>query len=221
MKTRIRSRLAHHLAALGVIYAACSTFFAPVAHAGPLLYIITFTTASGLAPTGGSFLYDASASVGSQFSSFYVNWDGQQFDLTAPANAPSDGAGALAECALLPFQFLSTGSDCSTHATGFPNWEGAAPPYESEPVFSFEDNDGASDGGSMYIIDGVTSGSTASPDDTPAVGEWSIALAATNVPEPSTIMLVLAGGGWLLYRKRGSPATKRARPTDQKCHPLP
>ncbi len=61
-------------------------------HAGPLVYNITFLFSAGSSappalPTG-SFDYDASAAVGSQFSNFIVNWDGMSFNLTSAANNP-------------------------------------------------------------------------------------------------------------------------------------
>lgn len=119
MKSCIRTRITHPLAALAVILAACATFFAPVTHADPILYDITFNTTSGTAPTGGSFLYDASASIGSQFSSFYATWDGIQFDLTVAANSPEFLAGD-GGCSESIFLFLETGSACTTHAPSWP-----------------------------------------------------------------------------------------------------
>jgi hypothetical protein len=121
--TGIRRRIAHPLAAMGVIYAACATIVAPVAHAGPLLYSIVFTTSFGPAPTGGSFYYDASAPIAVAFSDFIVSWDGLQIDLTASANNPEIGAPDGVCLVNDAFEFLNTGSACTLHASGYPGWE--------------------------------------------------------------------------------------------------
>jgi hypothetical protein len=53
--------------------------------ASPVTYNIAFTSAIGLLPTSGGFIYD-SANAASPFSSFVVVWDGITFDLTSVAN---------------------------------------------------------------------------------------------------------------------------------------
>jgi hypothetical protein len=207
-KTRIRSRLAHPLAAMGVIYAACAIFLPPAVHADSLQYSIIFTTTSGIAPTGGSFYYDAAATVGFQFSSFYVTWDGFRFDLTGAANSPifvSDNG----ICVDNVFQFLSTGTACSTHAYYAPDWEAGAGEYD------FEDT--SSDRNGVLIMRAIGG----DVNDDGGYGGWAIVLDQVPAPEPSSLMLALAGGGWLLYLRRSSPATKRNRPAGPNPHPLP
>jgi hypothetical protein len=60
---------------------------AATATASPETYYITFT-GSGIIPTSGQFTYDSTSAVGSQFSSFTVNWNNTVFDLTTGANSP-------------------------------------------------------------------------------------------------------------------------------------
>ena len=50
-------------------------------------YSIDFTTISGSPAPTGSFTYDASAPLGSQFTGFVVDWYGYSIDLTSSANA--------------------------------------------------------------------------------------------------------------------------------------
>jgi hypothetical protein len=77
-----------------LVIAACG---ASLAFASPVDYTINFTNTetSGLAPTAGSFVYDAGAA--DPFSDFTVTWDGYTFDLTAGANDP-DALGPTPSC---------------------------------------------------------------------------------------------------------------------------
>src|SRR5579863_7894850 len=80
----------HGLKILRFVGFASLLLAAPAADASPLSYDIDFTAFNfmGPPPTSGSFTYDASAAIGSQFSDFTVVWDGLTFDLTAAANNP-------------------------------------------------------------------------------------------------------------------------------------
>jgi hypothetical protein len=53
-------------------------------HAAPILYTMSFTPSFGIAPSSGSFSYDASSLT--PFAAFIVNWDGENFDFTSGAN---------------------------------------------------------------------------------------------------------------------------------------
>lgn len=66
-------------------------------------------TVGTLAPTSGAFDYDAA----SGFSNFLVNWDGEQFNLTAPANSPQ-GSGCGTYNAALTFAFLEGMTLCAS-----------------------------------------------------------------------------------------------------------
>ena len=56
------------------------------AMASPIPYNITFTTTAGIAPTAGSFTYDAAAPLASRFTNFTVSWDNILFNFTSVAN---------------------------------------------------------------------------------------------------------------------------------------
>jgi hypothetical protein len=209
MKTGTRTLIHPFLAALG-IFTACSSIFAPDAYAGPIQYNITFTTGSGIAPTAGSFLYDSAAPLGSRFSSFSVTWDAAIFDLSASANNPSiDFVGGA--CSDDAFSLMS-GTACTAHALGVPEWLGSTSYFgPSDPVsFEFFDEDVFAADRTM-IVDRTARG----PASESGRGGWTVAPSGTPVPEPGSLILALGGGGSLLYRKLRSPATKRTRPTDQ------
>jgi hypothetical protein len=108
--------------------------------AAPVLYTINFTTTSGVAPTSGSFDYDSSQPVGSQFTNFFVSWDGSTFNLTPTANSPYGTPSG--DCSASVITFLTTGSDCTTHSNGRPSWiaEIDGPGTEQEE-FDFDDED--------------------------------------------------------------------------------
>jgi hypothetical protein len=85
------------------------------AFAGPVPYVINFTTTSGSpAPTSGSFTYDSAAALGAQFTAFVVVWDGLTFDLTSAANAGgfSFGCGAVKVNSATAFAILSGTNEC-------------------------------------------------------------------------------------------------------------
>lgn len=209
------------LLALG-IFIACSTIFAPVAYAGFIQYDITFSTLWGTAPTAaGSFLYDASATPGSRFSNFTVPWAAVSFDMTARANDPSDFYSPSGACVNDAFALLS-GWACSPHSSGFPSWEAS---YDRGfEYFFFRDASRPSNETGEFLAFSTflylpVPGPLGPRSD--GGGVFSISPAAASVPEPGTLMLTLAGGGFLLYRKLRSPATKRTRPTEQHHRPLP
>lgn len=175
--------------------------------AGPIQYSINFTATLGTAPTNGSFFYDASAPVGSQFSSFTVTWDGIQFDLTRPANLPSfasDGG----TCDDNVFAFLETGSACANHHVGLPVWGGDNFTRNPDADFYFVDQDAANTG--LLEITAYTPSMATQPNESDE-GVFTITPLTSTVPEPSSLMLVLAGGGWLLL-KRSFPAARRNSP---------
>jgi hypothetical protein len=87
-------------------------------------YTINFTTGSGSPTPSGSFTYDASAPLGSQFTGFVVDWYGYSINLTSSANAPSVyGAGCGGGGSAATFAFLSGSVPCSPNSLG-PNWIG-------------------------------------------------------------------------------------------------
>ena len=177
------------------------------ASAGPIAYTINFTTTSGLAPTSGSFDYDSSQSVGSQFSSFFVTWDGISFNLTSDANGNISTGG---DCTTPTITFLMTGIGCLNHFTGFPEWYVEA----SNPTtaqFNFEDHDAAGVQTIMISADQTFSGSP--PLSPGPFGTWTATATSTSVPEPSTLTLAALGGGaFLLFLRWTSRPSRRQGP---------
>ena len=163
--------------------------------ASPVTYNISFTLTTGTtAPTSASFVYDSAAVAGARFSSFVVNWDGLTFDLTASANHPSTFFGT--GCKLDGFLLLSGISVCTP--PGQQSWKGAITSLAS---FYFIENaapiDFALVGGSLEITGTAKSGT----------GSYSI----SQVPEPSTALLVLAPLAWLAAKRRSRKSHRPSR----------
>ena len=76
-----------------------ASILAPLFLCGVLLqassshYVIQFTAEAGVAPASGSFDYDSSRPVGSQFTNFVVSWAGVRLDFTSTANLLICGSG--------------------------------------------------------------------------------------------------------------------------------
>ncbi len=167
--------------------------------AGPVLYNINFTTASGIAPTSGSFLYDDAAA--NPFASFLVVWDGLTFDLTAGANNPAvtngcDPATPGTATGQDSFAALFTvGTPCS----GPLEW--LAIRDFANSGFTFNDRlQNVSDPALTVLGQGSGSSQIAF-----ANGSFS---AVAAVPEPSQAWLMFGGGVLLaVWRRRNSPKT--------------
>jgi len=197
---------------------ACATCLAPAATASPVAYTINFTATSGSAPASGQFSYDSAQPAGSKFSSFAVVSDGITFNLTPSANNPSfSNPGGT--CSNDVFNFLSTGSACATHATGYPLWfVGAGGP--AEQVFAFSDV--SANGVNGLSISADVQGLPEGVLRASGRGTWTITAASTSAtPEPASLMLVLAGGTLLLLRKRRYRAPNCPRSTGRARHLLP
>ena len=172
---------------------------AATASAGPILYNINFTTASGIAPTSGSFLYDDAAA--NPFASFLVVWNGMSFDLTASANHPTvtngcDPATPGTATGQDSFAALFTvGTPCS----GPLEWRAIRDIPNS--VFIFSDNlQNVSDPALTVSGQGPANSQIAT-----ANGSFS---AVAAVPEPSQAWLMFGGGVLLaVWRRRNSPKT--------------
>ena len=182
---------------LGLVGAAAT------ASAGPILYNINFTTASGIAPTSGSFLYDDAAA--NPFASFLVVWNGITFDLTAAANDPilSNGCDPATPGTATGHDSFAALFTVGTPCTGPREWRAvkAAP-----TVVGFYDN--VQNGSDPALS--VTGVAPAIPGSQVffANGGFS-ALAA--VPEPSQAWPMLGGGVLLaVWRRRNSPMPSRS-----------
>lgn len=169
---------------VGLAAAAASATAAPVA------YNITFTeTSGGTAPTSGSFLYDSATET---FSSFIIEWNARSFDLTSSANSPavSGPCNTAAANSADFFTYLAGATPCASRV-----WNAS----EVATTFSFRS---FSLGGGRFPIASATS-----PDgliDASGRGAFSVSLAgaATEVPEPSSWVLMLSGGTLVAWRRR-------------------
>ena len=164
--------------------------------AAPITYAITFTPASGIAPTSGSFTYDSVADGASAFSNFLVVWNGLTFDLTSSANAPANFSNGCDTQAGGPnnghktFDVLFDGTpDCG----GTLDWH--ATTGVTLASFVFRDNADTPQDPGMLI-----STTIAIPASGRGTGTWAVAPSA--VPEPASVWLMLSGGIGLFVRAR-------------------
>ena len=168
------------------------------AFGSPVFYNITFTTTTGPAPTGGSFSYDSTAPLASRFTGFTVLWGNGIFDLTDTANTGEQFVGT--DCGTTPssqsvFTFLSGQNVCANAAVIA--WDGVR--SGGIQFFDFRNQELSGSGPPMAIINiNASTPFSAGPD---ASGFFSIASTST-VPEPSTFILTLLSGAFLLRRKK-------------------
>ena len=163
------------------------------AFAAAIPYTINFTTFAGSPlPTFGSFTYDSTAALGSQFASFVVGWDGLTFDLTSEANSPFTLACGPANSSTT-FGILSGTLTCPGSP---PNvWGGEANPG------SFDGFDFTETNGSHEFQIAVNNSPSLASAMAGAAGFYSITVNDTQAPEPSSFILALTCGAFLV-RKR-------------------
>lgn len=172
---------------------ACSTIFASIASATPVQYQITFAMQYGIAPTSGSFFYDASASPGSRFTSFVVVWNSMPFNFTFFANQPyiQTTGGSCTDDA---FVFLINSSGCSTHST----WQGQTPfwiagtdPFGGTAGSQFRDeNETVTDTIAIVAVYNPSIDTVAE-----ARGTFVVSPVSEPVPEPGSLFLVIFAVG--------------------------
>jgi hypothetical protein len=160
--------------------------------ATPITYTINFTTTGGVAPTSGSFTYDAAAAIGSHFTNLDVVWGGEIFDLTFAANEPYL-EGDLPGCSQGPYNSASSftllgGSLCTP--TNVTTWDIQA--NQPMAIVTFLD------GVTAEFSDALFQDFTTTIAFTSGHGTFSI----TAAPEPSTMGLVGVGGAWLVWKRR-------------------
>ena len=167
------------------------------AFASPVSYNITFTTTTGPAPTGGSFTYDSTAPLASRFTGFTVLWGSGIFDLTAAANTGEQFIGT--DCGTTPssqsvFTFLTGQNVCAN--TAVIAWDGIR--SGGIQIFDFRNQELSGSGPPMASISiNASTPFSGGPD---ASGFFSIASSST-VPEPSTLILTLLPGAFLVRRR--------------------
>ena len=175
--------------------------------ATPINYTFTWIPEGQLPlPTSGSFTYDSAAAVGSQFSNFQVVWDSFLFDFTAAANSATVNSTCGAVTSPEIFAFLTGTSECAPAPDTF-SWIGNA--GGPSPTFDLFDTSGL---GTTDIELGATSATIVTGSPAPVSGLYSVGRMNTtaSVPEPSTVLLGLAGGGLLLGRRMAQARRKSA-----------
>jgi hypothetical protein len=166
--------------------------------AGPVSYQINFTTTSGTAPATGTFTYNSSLALGSQFTSFTVTWDALTFNFASNANAGGAVVGTL--CGTSPtsatvFAWLTGTGVCSgAGQTNTFAWLASAT-NGSNASFALRD---VGDAQLNDYAQTTTSLSSVSATTTNGAGTFT----SSATPAPSTWMLALAGGALLLCRQR-------------------
>jgi hypothetical protein len=190
-----RLRLAAVLLFLGV---------API-YASPVLYNMSFTAfpLMSIEPTSGSFYYDASAPVGSQFTDFSIVWDGFTFDLTNAGNYPSVQTNSNTS-ACIPsldsagfFAGLTMPSNCSSLTT---HWSAEAGFSTGFPgtFAAFNIEIGGPDNMSNLQANVLESVSYSGPE-LGNEGRWSVNVAT---PEPAAMPALLIGSLACMVIKR-------------------
>ena len=173
----------------------CLAIGAPPAMSAPIPYRIDFSTQNGIAPSWGSFKFDALTAT---FTNFTVQWDSLSFDFTSIANDPGsmpslggclDGAtGALA--VFYAFTQCPGGGIL-----------GAWSAQVQGPDYGFFFNAG---GDVSFIGVDVTP-----PADWPSADNANGWYSVTAVPEPGSSTLTLIGIG-LVMRKQIAAGLRRA-----------
>ena len=170
--------------------------------ASPVQYTISFTLVSGVAPTSGSFTYDPSTEM---FTQFDVVWDGLVFDMTADANNPTVDT-SNPSCPGGPgFGFALMAKQLNSCAETYAY---SAQLMNHDANFHF----GMYPVGAYYPD--IISISVAAPSSDGAVygyGNWTITPTQAPVPEPGTPGLFALGGTAciLASRKRRRFRSKR------------
>lgn len=166
--------------------------------AAPITYFLSFTVTVGVAPTSGSFTYDA-ADLPNAFSNFNVTWSGNTYDLAFSANsyhlinpdcpAPNGPAGA--------FGILSGSTDCGAGRSWF-----ALSLADLSSDLNIFTSDAAE---SIFLQFGI--------HNQPGLpgpfsrGHFTISPLTADAPEPATVATTLIGFaslGLLAARKRKS-----------------
>ena len=181
---------------------------APIAKAAPIPFTINFTVQYSPSPSVGSFNYD---DVTHKFTEFLVQWNGVQFDLTAPANSPGFYPGA-STClsgktgAEITFALLSQSPGPSCPFDPILNWGANTNTSASQSTFFFL---GLGDPtfGPYYRYNVIVNGGPAGFAVTWSGG--TVSVLDQSIPEPSTMgMMVFAGV--FLARKRIATLLRRS-----------
>ena len=176
---------------------------AAVVTAAPVTYIIDFSGV-GLLPTSGTFTYDSALGANAKFTAFSVTWDSIVFDLKDSANNPHIELAAACgdSSSSSAFNLLTTPDPCGSATAGL-IWEGygyTGPPTGHTFAFTAQDNPYTSFIAVYQTLNGPLT-----------EGYGAGFFTATAVPEPSTMLLSIAGGALLLLGKRRGYRTPKAK----------
>jgi hypothetical protein len=153
--------------------------------ASPIVYDFNWISEGNLPlPTSGSFTYDSTAAVGSQFSDFVVDWDGFSFDFTTAANSATVTSSCGAVTSPEIFAFLTGTPECTPTPDNF-SWIGN--PGGPFPTFNIFD---ANANSTTDIELGASSTTSVTGNPNLVSGLYTVSPAST-VPEPSMLFLVL------------------------------
>ncbi len=175
---------------------------APSAWAGSYTINFTLNAPSVLAPTSGTFDYDPA----SGFSNFLVNWDGEQYDLTAGANSPL-GSGCGTYNAALSFALIEGLRPCESETRTGDSWAVGVSNHFSQFDFA-----GGLDGDDVVLLSPVINDNTLTAVST-NTGGWTVTESTTTTPEPTTAITALLGA-FLILRKRQASSARRPRCVD-------
>jgi hypothetical protein len=169
------------------------------ATAVPVFYNINFTLDTGTITPTASFGYDASLAT-NRFSDFTFVFNGITFDLTTSANALSPGAPCNEGVGTLfaEMQSLTCGIDR--------RWQAFTGPGVVQTT-KFIDTFGTT----PEATTGLGTGAVVLPGINASNGQFTI----SAVPEPTTLLLTLAGGGLLAWRRRNQTAANGERTTQR------
>lgn len=165
----------------------------PAVQATPVDYSIDFLATFAGNDATGSFTYDAS---GGLFTNFLVDWEGATFDFTSAANNPtivSGGPICLGGAIGGAATFEAIGGDCGAEDTPF--W--FAHTFFGVYDFSFKISDDAA-GTSLS----VRAFGPSTEDFLAGGGVWVVTPAPSEVPEPTSFLLFGGGMAALFLRRR-------------------
>jgi hypothetical protein len=194
---------------VGICFLALVALGVPAAGAN-IDYEINFS-GSGLLPTSGSFAYDSTTSM---FSDFTVVWDGFTFDLTSPANLANGGDAGFPACidgltgGAGTFAMLS--GNCDGAPNEVTNFDAAH--YSNHNVVSFMTYNSVlvqvDGGGEVQQLSIYADAPISRPNEQRSFeGGWTI----SQVPEPSSLILLFVGLApiALAVRRRGASQSRR------------